>query len=553
MALLSLPLKKTDDDFVPWPYLDTLYDYTRFLQNPIGSMPLNKIGSKVAIIGAGAAGLCAAHELIKVGIIPVIFEASQRYGGRLWSQPFLDNQKQPLSAFAEMGAMRFPQSAKTLYHYFSQFNMGFTPFPDPGKVPTRLFYENVSYDWQAGTTTPPGPFGQIQQEWNAFFQQFEDKIYTPWKNGDMQGVIKAWQELITAYKNTSIFAAVQQGTGWDPSQMNAFGALGVGSGGFGPLYQVDFVELLRIILNGWETDQQLLTNGISQLADNFYKTPVSTPWGMKSVEELSPIRFMQQVNNIAASPGNPALLSVQDKNSGNLYSEQYEAVIAATTTRSLEKMGLTLPTYQSGALDVPQKRALRNLHLMNSSKMFILTETKFWKNKPNMPQNIQTDEMPRGIYTLDYPQTAHGVVLISYTWGDDSTKLLALSPEERFGVLKDIIAQIHPEFAENLVPVNGEIYNVDWELEDNFFGAFKLNYPGQEPDIQAAYYQFLNVLDPSRDNGVYWAGDSISWSGGWTEGALHTGLNAATAAAKKLGASVQAFSPLSQNPSLYQY
>ena len=39
---------------------------------------------------------------------------------------------------------------------------------------------------------------------------------------------------------------------------------------------------------------------------------------------------------------------------------------------------------------------------------------------------VQTDELPRGIYALDYPQTDHGIVLLSYVWGDDSTKLLAL-------------------------------------------------------------------------------------------------------------------------------
>ncbi len=41
-------------------------------------------GPKVAIIGAGPAGLCAAHDLIYAGLRPTIFEADKRPGGLLW-------------------------------------------------------------------------------------------------------------------------------------------------------------------------------------------------------------------------------------------------------------------------------------------------------------------------------------------------------------------------------------------------------------------------------------------------------------------------------------
>ncbi len=71
--------------------------------------------------------------------------------------------------------------------------------------------------------------------------------------------------------------------------------------------------------------------------------------------------------------------------------------------------------------------------------------------------------------------------------------------------------------------------------------------------MQAAYYQFLTATQGASDRGVYLAGDSVSWSGGWTEGAFQTGLNAACAAALRIGADVRANSPLTQNPNLYRY
>jgi tryptophan 2-monooxygenase len=233
------------------------------------------------------------------------------------------------------------------------------------------------------------------------------------------------------------------------------------------------------------------------------------------------------------------------------------AVIVATTTRSMEiTLGLTRP----GSAIAPDrvKDALRDLHMIDSSKMFIRTGTKFWLDArggpiPGIPQNIQTDELPRGVYCLDYPQTDNGVVLMSYTWGDDSDKLLGLDVPTRFRKFKEVLGRINPRFAEGPVPVGGEILSIDWEAEPYYYGAFKLQYPGQEPAIHAAYYQFLSVLDPSADAGVYLAGDGVSWSGGWTEGALQTGLNAACAAARRLGGTLPPHSPLTQDPHRHHY
>jgi tryptophan 2-monooxygenase len=192
---------------------------------------------------------------------------------------------------------------------------------------------------------------------------------------------------------------------------------------------------------------------------------------------------------------------------------------------------------------------IHNLHLMSSSKLFVMTPTKFWNSDPNVSWNIQTDEMVRGVYTLDYPWTSNGVLLISYTWGDDSDKLLAHPPVQPFSIFWNISDNVDSDFAGyiNNVP-EADILNIDWEATPNFCGAFKLDYPGQEPEMWAAYYQFI-----TGTTGAFLAGDSISWSGGWIEGALETGLNAACAAARVLGATFPNGSPLDQNPNRYNY
>jgi tryptophan 2-monooxygenase len=534
------------EGWVAWPYIDTLYDYVDFIANNprIADLPQDKWNTEVAIVGSGVAGLVAAYELLKIGVKPVVFEATDRIGGRAYSLPFKNS-----NALAEMGSMRFPPSGKLLFYYFTLFGLKTGgQFPDPGQVPTQLYYENNVINWPVKQPYPDDPdFQRIGEDWGQFVNTLVQPLYEVWEQQQWDAVKSIWQSYINQYKDMSFYDGVRQGIPqWTDEDMNKFGALGIGSGGFGPLYQVSFLELLRIIVNMWEDNQQFLPGGIGQLTENFYTRRVTRPDGtQQSLADIAAIRKNAPVNKIDGSTEEPTIYYSEN---GQQQSRSFKAVIVATSTRAMEVMGMTLNSPSENAIAQPVKVAVRNLHLMDSSKMFVRTATKFWQNT-NIPQNIQTDELPRGVYALDYPHTENGVVLISYTWGDDSSKLLGLQDKmQRFELFKQAIAKVSPEFAAGLgSPSTDDILNIDWEAEPYYYGAFKLQYPGQEPNIHAAYYQFLSGC------GAYLAGDSVSWSGGWTEGALHTGINAACAAAKRIGATVRANSPLSQNPNLYNY
>ena len=531
-------LKSAEDaDFVAWPFVDELYDFTQVLGKPLAQLPAEVVGANVAVIGAGPGGIIAALELLRMGLNPVIYEGSGRIGGRNWSQTFSDGQ-----AIAEMGAMRVPPENKVFFYYADQLSLKATTFPDPGVVPTTLFYEGQVYQWKPGAP-PPGPFEQIHNQFNAFVNPLLDVLWAPWRAGNLDGVQKVWQQYVDKYSTVSFYEGVQEGTGWDQEQMNAFGALGLGSGGFGPLYDIDFLDIFRLLVNQLETNQLLFAGGISELTNGMYNMTITNAQGQQvslaGIEAIWPA-YATGIQQIDGG------WSISDSRG---VSRSYPAAIFATTTRVLEMLGLTLP---GAPFSSDVQTAIRNLHMMESSKLFIRTQTKFWKTDDTVPWNIQTDQLPRGVYCLDYPQTDYGVVLISYTWGDDSSKLMAFDAQSRFNLLRSVIASFAPQFANYLEPVDDEILMVDWQLEPNYYGAFKLNLPGQEANVQSVYYQFLSSLDPSTDTGVYLAGDGVSWTGGWTEGALHTGINAAAAVGQHLGGTAIANGPLTQKP-LYIY
>jgi NADPH-dependent 2,4-dienoyl-CoA reductase/sulfur reductase-like enzyme len=92
---------------------DFPFAFDDWIKHPagLGSVPAHRYGEEVAIIGAGMAGMTAAFELLKMGLKPVVYEAS-RIGGRLRSQAFEGAE----GIIAELGGMRFPESSTAFYH-----------------------------------------------------------------------------------------------------------------------------------------------------------------------------------------------------------------------------------------------------------------------------------------------------------------------------------------------------------------------------------------------------------------------------------------------------
>lgn len=529
--------------------IDTLYDYAGFLrQGPIAETG-TVAGGDVAVVGAGIGGLCAGFELLKAGANPVIFEAQDRIGGRNRTDRFHDGDGAPASAFADMGAMRFPASASAFRHYANDlFALDMANvFPDPGLVPTLLSYRGNAYSWtNRDPANPPGPFGRIARDWEAFISPIVADAVACRRRGDAEGLIRAWQHCLECYAHDSLYSAIARGMPhWTSEDLGIFGSLGIGAGGYGALYHTGFVEFLRIIVNDYHRNQTSLLGGADALNRAFADTLVDTPLGRRSLSGSGAINRRHRVIGIGPDNADRLVLAIEPPD-GNVIYRSFKAVIIATTTRAMQLLLMTggvggYDTYFNGS----KYFALQNLNMIESSKMFIRTEQKFWKIHHNIPHNIQSDAMSRGVYCIDNPGTENGVVLLSYAWGADSVKMQSFDPMRRFEMVRGYIDRISPQFAEHLVPVNGEIKAVDWQSESDHMGAFKLMLPGQDVDNAGLYFQFQKA-GTAHDDGIYLAGDGISWSGGWAEGALHTGINAACAAIRRLGGRLRPGSPMEQ-------
>src|SRR3712207_5475930 len=112
---------------------DFPFAYDDWLAHPagLGSVPAAAHGTEVAVIGGGLSGIVTAHELLKLGLRPVVYEAHE-IGGRLRSVGFDGHP----GVVAEMGAMGFPPSATGLFHYVRGLGLPTPRFPNPPVVPT---------------------------------------------------------------------------------------------------------------------------------------------------------------------------------------------------------------------------------------------------------------------------------------------------------------------------------------------------------------------------------------------------------------------------------
>jgi len=81
----------------------------------------------VLILGAGMAGLVAAHELSKLGHEVIVLEARTRPGGRVHTlrEPFSDG------LYAEAGAARIPDNHDLTLRYVEEFGLPLEPFYPP--------------------------------------------------------------------------------------------------------------------------------------------------------------------------------------------------------------------------------------------------------------------------------------------------------------------------------------------------------------------------------------------------------------------------------------
>ena len=552
---------------------------------PIANIDSKWFGKPVAVIGAGAAGLCAAYELMRAGLVPVIYErlysnssgdTLARAGGRADSYNFSTGSEPP--AFGELGCMRFPKSHTTLrtyvdtifksdYHYGRAVDNQWPPFIDPflfdqsGDIPqsnwkvvydTALYARGINkrafYRANEDTTFADLP-AAIQDVSTAFgellFGQsgILNDLVKAYAENDIDKIGMIWANLNAAYQDKSIFEVLRD-QGWEEvvkgdnntSRLNIFGELGLGSGGFDAFWGTTFMEILRIKIHEDEINQDAFVGCSSYMLSPFLTHKVACADGeTKSLMDVTSRHVLvDPVVEIRKVEGGGVRIITEAKALNLVFPC---AVLTVSPTAISSSIVIDEDIFSPAAWD-----GIRNIPLTGSGKTFIAFSTPFWKGAskqfPGRDAIVTTvtDEALRQVYTFDDYHwgsgSKKGVLMLSYTWGDWAHKMGSLSEVEQvkstIRMLKEIYAAEWRDEWDTLFHnaiQAGNYKTINWSHEQGFAGGYRMADLNRYPD-QFAMWQ-AGFISNDSDAAVFLAGEATAWLGlsGWIEGALHTGIN----------------------------
>nr|WP_084611619.1 NAD(P)/FAD-dependent oxidoreductase [Tomitella biformata] len=499
------------------------YDDYRLSPAGLGSVPASAFGTEVAVVGGGLAGIITAYELMRMGLRPVVYEPEQ-IGGRMRSAEF---EGFP-GTVAELGAMRFPLSSTTLHSYLAAMGLPTRPFANPlaTDTPSTVIDLKGNPLYARNLDDLPPEFRLVAQAWG---QALEDganlgALTSALRARDPLRIKAIWNDLVRRLDDHTFYHFLADSPHFRSfADRELFGQVGFGTGGWDTDFPNSILEVLRIVATGADEDQHLVIGGCQQLPLRLWSHQPDALAGWPAGTSLQALH--------AGSP-RPGVTALRRTHSGITVTDAagairtYPAVVYAAPIWLLLNNIECDESLFSSALWTSIERT----HYMGSSKVFVLVDRPFWRDQdPATGRDTMsitlTDRMSRGTYLFDDGPDRPAVICLSYTWADDSLKLLPLSATERMDLMLHSLGEIYPG-----VDIRSHIIaspiTVSWEMERNFMGAFKANLPGHYRYQEQLFGHFMQDQMPDAHRGIFLAGDDISWTAAWAEGAVQSALNA---------------------------
>jgi monoamine oxidase len=452
-----------------------------------GLAPRDGKRQRVLVVGAGMAGLVAAHELARAGHDVELLEARQRVGGRVYTmrEPFAPG------LYGEAGAMRIPNAHKLTLAYLGKFGLNVKPFTthNPNAY-CHLFGRKMRLaEFEANPDLLGAELAEHDRgltsgaRWDALLRPFAQRIE---KEGE-----EGWAAIVAQYDGYSTREFLEE-NGWSEAAIELFGLVSNQEA----LMNACFLELLREEVGHFYTDMVRIDGGSDQLPNAF----------MPALRER--IRFGARMIAIDQSDRD---VTVHFHTASGRRQATADYAIVTIPYPVLRHVEVLKPFSHA------KRRAIRQLRYDASAKIFFQCRRRFWEEDEGIVGGGTVTDLP--IRNLYYPEsgraTGRGVLLASYTWSEDAQRWGSLAPDDRIEQALENVAQIHPQVLDAF-----EV-GASWMWHDDPFagGAFALFEPSQQGLLHE------HIIAP--EGRIHFAGEHASLAHAWIQGAIESGLRAA--------------------------
>jgi monoamine oxidase len=439
---------------------------------------------RVLIIGAGMAGLVAAYELRRQGHEPVVLEAQNRVGGRIYTlRTFAPG------LYAEAGAMRIPRAHNLTLEYCRHFNLDLRPFV-MGNPKGIVYIGGVRMTAAEAHASPERlPYELAEHERGKSADQLWEEA-----TADIRTMVEtagdaAWAEIVRRYDEYSLYEFLKV-RGFSEEAIEYYAVMN--------FVEADMhnavVEILREDLGGAYVDMQTIVGGMDRLPNAFYG------------ELQDVVRFGVEVRAIEQDAEGVTLRCRRGADRVTFKGDYAICTLPFSVLRTVEH-----------SFSHDKERAIRQLNYHASTKILFQVRHRFWEETDGIVGGATVTDLP--IRRLNYPPadpaTTRGVLLASYTWGQDALQWGAMAHDERIDEAMEDVERIHPQVRREFeVGASHAWYGDRWAR-----GAFAMFAPEQQTNLQA------DIVRP--EGRVYFAGEHCSLYHAWIQGALESGIRAA--------------------------